>query len=903
MKSFITYNDLHEVGCIGSKFTWCDNKKGDERILEKLDRCLLNSASLNSSHSLVVRHLARVATGHCPILLTLLEFNVSCKRNIKFEDIWASIPASMEVVRDAWRRKSIGELSQILIQKMNVSLKALYYWSKAKHKDLNQSKDELKKEILNLQLKEAEFDLFSDEDMWLLKTKIDALNSTLARLCTWWRQGAKVKWLMKGDSNSRFFHAYASARRNSNFIHKIKDENGLIVEDQHQIEDVLFSYFKDKWKERNCSMVGWAKPWKSLNEEDLLVVDRNFFMGEMEKVIKDLDGNIAPGHDGTSGFFERRSLSDHVSVAHEVFHKFRYSKSSKGLVSFKIDMEHACNSMGWPTLFKALEYCGFPTKFANLILDCVYSPCFSLSINENFSNWIEARSSFRQGCPLSPFLFIICAQLLLNAFSQKKDSDGIRISPNGPKITRLLYADDIIIFSEASMKMIMEIKSIISDFCGWTGQRVNSNKYGILFGKTIKRKKRKAIARLMNFKKIKEFSYLGIKVALRRLVMADFQFLLDKALNMLSVWGEKFISLAERITLVKSVLLSFPTFHSTLSFVLKSVLNEVDKLCRSFIWSKKAGGAGLHYVSWESICRLNNLGGRGIVSCSKKAGPLRTKLAWRAGSSAWKLLCNGGEFLKPIVKWRIANERSVNVIKDTWLLDRSIDKWPTFVQLRECNDLTVDKFICNGCLDVGKLGDFFGPDLVNLISGIQIYSECSNDQLELIHRLSGGSISALATETMDKCNTVFVGCNWLKNAKRSSRVETFWWRVLNNAIPTNQFLSYKSLQGILDVNQPTRLLNNYWYPPPPDWIKVNIDTSLCPSYKAGIGDVFHDHKGRFLMAFGQKWIHWDIASLELQAILSIKDVVKYWMFAYKGLIIEGDNKIVINFIQDIVRNL
>ncbi|XP_020695122.1 uncharacterized protein LOC110108705 [Dendrobium catenatum] len=174
MKSFITCNDLHEVGCIGPKYTWCNNKKRAERILEKLDRCLLNSAALKSSHRLGVRHLARVASDHCPILLNLLDFNFPCKKNIKFEDIWASIPASMAVVRDAWRRKSVGEFPQILNQKVNRSLKALCYWSRTKYKDLNQSKDELNKEILDLQLKEAEFGLLSDEDMWLLKTKIDA---------------------------------------------------------------------------------------------------------------------------------------------------------------------------------------------------------------------------------------------------------------------------------------------------------------------------------------------------------------------------------------------------------------------------------------------------------------------------------------------------------------------------------------------------------------------------------------------------------------------------------------------------------------------------------------------------------------------------------------------------------
>lgn len=97
-----------------------------------------------------------------------------------------------------------------------------------------------------------------------------------------------------------------------------------------------------------------------------------------------------------------------------------------------------------------------------------------------------------------------------------KESIGIQISPKGPKISHLLYADDIVIFSEANVKIVKEIKSILNKFCDWTGQKVNVSKLAILFGKSVKRR-RKSILQIMGFKSIKEFSYLGVKVALRRL--------------------------------------------------------------------------------------------------------------------------------------------------------------------------------------------------------------------------------------------------------------------------------------------------------------------------------------------------------------------------------------------------
>ncbi|XP_020699605.1 uncharacterized protein LOC110111890 [Dendrobium catenatum] len=95
-----------------------------------------------------------------------------------------------------------------------------------------------------------------------------------------------------------------------------------------------------------------------------------------------------------AAFFEGISLSDHVLVAQELTHKLRFSKSSKGFISLKNDIEQAYDSMGWPTSEKALEYFGFSSKFSKLILECVQEPKFSILINGNYSSWINARSGF-----------------------------------------------------------------------------------------------------------------------------------------------------------------------------------------------------------------------------------------------------------------------------------------------------------------------------------------------------------------------------------------------------------------------------------------------------------------------------------------------------------------------------
>ncbi|KAL0928658.1 hypothetical protein M5K25_000567 [Dendrobium thyrsiflorum] len=119
MKAFVTNNDFHEVGFIGPRFTWCNNKVGGAQILERLDRCYLTSSAIGSSQLMVVRHLARIASDHCPIMINLLNQMSKAKKVIRFEDIWASYhasgwtgwPSPLTVLDDDDRKMLEAELS------------------------------------------------------------------------------------------------------------------------------------------------------------------------------------------------------------------------------------------------------------------------------------------------------------------------------------------------------------------------------------------------------------------------------------------------------------------------------------------------------------------------------------------------------------------------------------------------------------------------------------------------------------------------------------------------------------------------------------------------------------------------------------------------------------------------
>ncbi|XP_020689337.1 uncharacterized protein LOC110104524, partial [Dendrobium catenatum] len=211
------------------KFLWEDLGRQCD-----VDAPLIIGGDFNS----IVKHLPRFASDHCPLVLELFKPVTSVRKDIRYEEIWATYYGATALVKKIWENKRSGSPADILSKKCKKSLRAPFFWSREKHKNLSQLKEDLKAEILEIQLEEAEIGISMDK-LQILRSKINELNVTLARLNTWWKQRAKIRWMEEGDCNSNFFHSFANARRNLNWIHQIKTLEGEISEDEIVIQETF----------------------------------------------------------------------------------------------------------------------------------------------------------------------------------------------------------------------------------------------------------------------------------------------------------------------------------------------------------------------------------------------------------------------------------------------------------------------------------------------------------------------------------------------------------------------------------------------------------------------------------------------------------------------------------------
>jgi len=127
-------------------------------------------------------------------------------------------------------------------------------------------------------------------------------------------------------------------------------------------------------------------------------------------------------------------------------------KGKKANLILKIDLEKASDKIEWSFIRETLIYFRFPRNIINLIMSCVTTSKISILINGNKTEYFEPSRGIRQGDPLSPYLFILCMEILSRKIDQEvqlKNWSPIKISHKGPLISHLFFANDLVLMSRA----------------------------------------------------------------------------------------------------------------------------------------------------------------------------------------------------------------------------------------------------------------------------------------------------------------------------------------------------------------------------------------------------------------------------------------------------------------------
>ncbi|KAJ1687335.1 hypothetical protein LUZ63_018725 [Rhynchospora breviuscula] len=345
----------------------------------------------------------------------------------------------------------------------------------------------------------------------------------------YWAQRSRIRWATEGDNNTSFFHATVASRRRRNSIDAILGDDGDVITDRTAIRRAFVSHYKNIFT--STHMPGNLGPTfgndfvaclPEISSTELTYLAAQPTVEEITAAVFSIYPDRASGPDGLNGRLVQRYWDLFKPYfLHTVGNSFetgqldsKMARSNVVLVPKKEEPKQvtdyrpisAFDRMEWHFVVRVLQLYGFPHIFVNWIKACISSASFAILINGSADGFISLTRGLRQGCALSPYLFILCMDILSQMLEYKVAS----------------------------------------------GQTIGIDKSRIWFSKTTSREARKRC--LLVFQAAhgeNDHTYLGVPIMATK--VQHYDYLIDKVVAKLHSWRAKLLSPAAKVTLVKSV--------------------------------------------------------------------------------------------------------------------------------------------------------------------------------------------------------------------------------------------------------------------------------------------------------------------------------------------------------------
>jgi exonuclease III len=283
-----------------------------------------------------------------------------------------------------------------------------------------------------------------------------------------------------------------------------------------------------------------------------------------------------------SGFVKGRYIGCNIQRIQNTIELCKKLKKNGTLVN--IDFEKAFDTIEWQFIYKALEVLNYPDQLIQWIKS-IYKNIETCIINNgNTSEYFYPERGVRQGCPISPYLFIITGEIMNRWLKKKLENIEIR-GTNRENYLIAQFADDTSFAIENDEKSLFQLFECLDTFGNISGLKLNIDKTEILLLGTAK--KDEITKRYRKYVK-EEVKYLGCSISSDQEQTTDKNInkAIDKLNNLLEKWKHRSTTLSGKIAIIKSILLPQVTYIlTTMTSPGKEKLKDLEKNLYQFLYS------------------------------------------------------------------------------------------------------------------------------------------------------------------------------------------------------------------------------------------------------------------------------------------------------------------------------